>query len=93
MARLLAPIAIYLFCDASPCRRPPAADFRELQRHIEELTEERFRLQRCLEGASGLADRLAAENEALAAAANAQVRLVGPRRLWGFSGAALAACC
>jgi len=41
-------------------------DFRELQHHIDELTEEKFTLQRCLEQQTLLADRLIDENEALA---------------------------
>jgi len=40
-------------------------DFKELQLHIDELTDEKFTLQRCLEQQTLLADRLADENEAL----------------------------
>lgn len=39
--------------------------FSELQAHINELTEEKYTLQRCLEQQTNLADRLADENEAL----------------------------
>lgn len=56
----------------APSQRPQ--DFKELQQHIGELTEEKFTLQRCLEQQSELADRLAAENEALAVQVNTSAR-------------------
>ena len=56
----------------APSQRPQ--DFKELQHHIGELTDEKFTLQRCLEQQSELADRLAAENETLAIQINSSAR-------------------
>jgi hypothetical protein len=55
-------------------------DFKELQNHIGELTEEKFTLQRCLEQQTALADRLAAENEELTIQVNASGRAVEEAR-------------
>lgn len=55
-------------------------DFKELQHHIGELTEEKFTLQRCLEQQTALADRLAAENEELTVQVNASGRAVEEAR-------------
>jgi len=51
-------------------------DFKELQHHIGELTEEKFTIQRCLEQQTALADRLAAENEELTVQVNASGRAI-----------------
>ncbi len=50
-------------------------DFKALQQHIDELTEDKFALQRGLEQQSRLAGQLADENEALAQRHNDQVGL------------------
>jgi hypothetical protein len=51
-------------------QRGQAPDFKALQRHIDELTRDRFELQRGLERQAALAARLADENEALMADKN-----------------------
>jgi hypothetical protein len=53
-----------------PAATPVPREFKDLQAHIEELTEEKFTLQRCLEQQTLLADRLAEENQALTARLN-----------------------
>jgi hypothetical protein len=66
--------------DASISLTRPTKDFKELQQHIGELTEEKFTLQRCLEQQTALADRLAAENEELTIRVNASGRAVEEAR-------------
>ncbi|GAB4813352.1 hypothetical protein N2152v2_000398 [Parachlorella kessleri] len=57
---------------------PPSRgnDFKALQQHIDELTQEKFTLQRGLEQQSRLAGSLADENEALAQRYNEQAKQV-----------------
>jgi hypothetical protein len=59
---------------ASGAPHKPSKDFKELEQHIGELTDEKFTLQRALEQQTALADRLAADNESLTAQVNAAGR-------------------
>ncbi|CAN4120668.1 unnamed protein product [Withania somnifera] len=52
-------------------------DFAALEQHIEDLTQEKFSLQRALEASRTLAESLAAENSALTDSYNQQGSLVG----------------
>ena len=58
----------------------PIKDFKELQQHIGELTEEKFTLQLCLEQQTALADRLAVENEELTMQVNTSGRALEESR-------------
>ncbi|GMH19783.1 hypothetical protein Nepgr_021624 [Nepenthes gracilis] len=51
-------------------------DFAALEQHIEELTQERFSLQRALDGSKALAESLAAENSSLTESYNQQASVI-----------------
>ncbi|KAJ8434320.1 hypothetical protein Cgig2_034199 [Carnegiea gigantea] len=54
-------------------RRRPDEDFAALEQHIEDLTQEKFSLQRTLEASKALSESLAAENSSLTESYNHQV--------------------
>lgn len=65
---------------AELAHRSSKQDFKALQHHIQELTEEKFMLQRGLEHQAILAQQLADENEILAQKCNEQSLLVEASR-------------
>ncbi|GAB4825605.1 hypothetical protein Ancab_008479 [Ancistrocladus abbreviatus] len=56
-------------------------DFAALEQHIEDLTQERFSLQRALDASKALAESLAAENSSLTESYNQQASVVNQLKL------------